>query len=81
MILSYYIIILLSMTTISVPLPADLLKALENFIRDEGGTNKAAVMRKALERYLEEQAVQAVLQAQKEPRLEGNLRDLAKKIR
>lgn len=79
----YDIIILLyhtRMTTISVPLPADLLSALEKFIRHSGGRNKADVMRRALEKYLEDQAVEAVLQAQREPTLHGNLDDLLKKI-
>lgn len=68
------------MTTISVPLPARLLQALETLIKQGGAPNKAEAMRKALERYLEDQAVEAVLKASREPRLKGNLRDLAKKI-
>ncbi len=69
------------MTTISVPLPADMLKALESLVRQGGASNKAEAMRKALQMYLEEQAVQDVLRASKEPSLKGNLRDLAKKIK
>lgn len=69
------------MTTVSVPLPADMLKALEDLIRQGVVSNKAEAMRKALKFYIEDQAVQAVLRAQREPRLRGNLRDLARKIR
>ncbi len=69
------------MTTISVPLTADLLGQLESFIRQGKASNKAEVMRRALQMYLEEEAVQDVLRARKEPSLHGNLRDLAKKIR
>ncbi len=69
------------MTTISVPLPADMLKALENLVRQGRASNKADAMRKALRLYLEEEAVQAVLRAKNEPRLKGNLRDLARKFK
>jgi len=37
-------------------------------------------MRKALERFAEEEAVEAVLQAEREPVLRGDLRELVKKI-
>lgn len=67
------------MTTVSVPLPADLLEALELLI-ERTDSNKADIFRKALRMYLEEQAVEDVLRASKEPRLKGNLRDLAKKL-
>lgn len=80
MILSYDIFILLPMTTISVPLPADLLSALEQYLIHHGPGKKADVMRRALKYYLEQQAVEDVLRASKEPRLKGNLRDLLKKI-
>ena len=68
------------MTTISVPLSADLLKALETLIREGKASNKADAIRKALQMYLEEQAVQDVLRARKEPSLRGNLHDLARKL-
>ncbi len=69
------------MSTISVPLPAKLLAALESLIQGGGGRNKAEVMRRALEKYLEDRAVEAVLQAEREPTLYGNLRDLVKRIK
>ena len=68
------------MTTISVPLTAELLHALESYLRQHRGRKKAEVMREALNKYLEDQAVEAVLQASREPTLHGNLKDLLKKI-
>lgn len=69
------------MTTVSVPLPADMLQALERLIRQGVVPNKAGAIRKALQMFIEDQAVQAVLHAKREPRLRGNLRELARKIR
>ena len=68
------------MTTISVPLTADLLRQLEELVRQKRAPNKAAAMRAALEKYLEDQAVEAVLQAEREPTLHGDLDTLLKKI-
>lgn len=79
MILSYYIIIS-SMTTISVPLPAELLRLLDWLVNEGIASNRADAMRRALKMYAEEQAVQAVLQASKEPRLEGDIDELARKL-
>jgi len=69
------------MTTISVPLSAELLEHLEELVRQKKAPNKAAAMRTALEKYLEDQAVEDILRAMKEPRLEGDLDDLAKRLR
>ncbi len=69
------------MTTISVPLTAELLQALESFLRNNHGRKKAEVLRTALEKYLEAQAVEAVLQANREPTLSGDLDDLLKKMK
>ena len=68
------------MTTISVPLSADLLKALESLVKRGIAPNKADAIRKALQLYVEQLAVEDVLLASKEPRLSGNLHDLAKKL-
>ena len=68
------------MTTLSVPLPADLLEALEALVKTGKVQNKAAAMRDALKLYLENQAVEAVLKAQTEPTLRGNLDVLAKAL-
>jgi hypothetical protein len=43
-------------------------------------SNESSFARQAIDRYLEELAVQAVLQAQKEPSLGGNLDQLAKTL-
>lgn len=72
------------MTTISVPISADL----ENFINDMIGQglaeNKAQVIRKAIVRLAEDEAVSAVLRAEQEisegKGLRGDLRKLAKKL-
>ncbi len=68
------------MSTISVPLNAKLEISLNNLVK-AGLGNKAEVMRKALERLSEEEAVGAVLRAEREPTLRGDLKDLMKKIK
>jgi len=67
------------MSTISVPLPTHL----EEFIKETAekrGSNKAEVVRAAITFFAEEEAVQAVLRAEREPTLRGDLKELAKKI-
>ncbi|PIZ73611.1 hypothetical protein COY07_01785 [Candidatus Peregrinibacteria bacterium CG_4_10_14_0_2_um_filter_43_11] len=68
------------MSTISVPLTADLMSALDNLVADGVGANKADVMRKALRQYAEDRAVEAILRAEKEPNLSGDLDELAAKL-
>lgn len=68
------------MSTVSVPLSGDLLKLIDQLIKSGVATNKADALRKALTWFAEDQAVQAVLRAQKEPDLEGDLDDLARKL-
>ena len=69
------------MSTISVPLNSKLELSLDHLVRSGVAGNRAAVMRKALERLTEEEAVQAVLRAKDEPILRGDLRDLMKKFK
>jgi len=69
------------MSTISVPLTSELEESLNNLVKSGFANNKAEVMRKALRRLSEEEAVFAVLRAEKEESLRGNLRDLMKKIK
>lgn len=69
------------MTTISVPLPEDLLRALESLVRQGIASNKAEAMRLALKKYIEDQEVEAILRARREPRLEGDLDLLAAALR
>jgi len=56
------------MTTLSVPIPAELEDFIDNYIKSGKGANKAHVVRYALQRLSEEEAVQAVLDAQQEIR-------------
>ncbi len=69
------------MTTVSVPLSEEMLKAIENLIRDGIASNKADAIRRAIKMYLEDQAVERILRAKREPTLEGDLHDLAKRLR
>ncbi|HUC88823.1 MAG TPA: hypothetical protein VMR49_02200 [Candidatus Paceibacterota bacterium] len=73
------------MTTISVPLPYQLEKELNNLVKSGYGSNKADVVRRAITRLAEEEAVNAILIAQKEislgKGLSGDLRELAKKFK
>jgi Arc/MetJ-type ribon-helix-helix transcriptional regulator len=72
------------MSTISVPLTPELEKEMNALIKKGYGSNKADVMRKALEFLAEEEAVQDVLRAEKElsdgKLLRGDLKKLAKKF-
>ena len=68
------------MTTLSVPLPAHLEELVKKLAKQRG-SNKAEVVRHALELLAEEEAVMAVLKAEQEPILRGNLKDLVKKIK
>ena len=69
------------MSTISVPLTPDLEKFIDQMVNRGEAANKADVVRKALRRMSEEEAVNAILAAQKEPNLKGDLRSLAKRLR
>jgi len=69
---------------LSVPLTPELEKNI-NWLVDRGiAKNKADAARKAIEFFVEEQAVRDVLQAEKELKdgkvLRGNLDELAKKL-
>ena len=69
------------MSTISVPLNSKLEISLDFLVKSGVANNRAEVMRKALTRLSEEEAIQAVLCAEQEPTLRGDLRDLMKKIK
>ncbi len=73
------------MTTISVPLPSNLEEFVKNQVKQGRAANKAEVVRRALTMLEEEEAVQAVLQAQREIEsgkgLKGDLKKLAKKFK
>lgn len=72
------------MSTLSVPLTRDLEQFIEEMVRDGVASNKAAVVRKALKKYAEDQAIESVLRAEREMKegkvLTGDLQDLLKKI-
>jgi putative addiction module CopG family antidote len=69
------------MATLSVPLTQNLEAFIEEEVRLGRAESKAAVVRKALRLLAEEEAVLAVLKAEQEPTLSGDLDALAKKIR
>lgn len=69
------------MSTISVPISPKLEESINNLIESGYGSNKADVVRRAIIRLAEEEAVQAVLRAKEEPTLRGDLRELAEKLK
>ncbi len=81
MMMSYLIIIL--MTTLSIPIPQALELFIERMVKRGVGSTKAEVVRQALFRYAEDEAVEAVLRSEQDARegriLYGNIRDILKK--
>ena len=69
------------MTTISVPLTDDQYHRLMELLAQGVGANKADVLRKALDKLADDQAVESVLRASKEPSLDGDLDELIKKFK
>lgn len=73
------------MSTLSVPLTPEMEKFIKDQVKSGRDANKAAVVRRALVVMSEEEAVQAVLQAEREiaegKGLVGDLRTLAKKFK
>ena len=72
------------MTTLSVPLPAHLEEIVNSFVKSGFASNKAEVMRKALTRLAEEEAIKDVLEAEQEVKegkiFRGDIRDILKAI-
>ncbi len=68
------------MTTISVPLNDEQFHRLMHLVEQGVGANKADVLRKALDKLAEDEAVEAVLRAEREPTLHGDLDELVKKL-
>lgn len=70
------------MSTLSVPLSAELEEMLLDMVKNGVAANKAAVARKAIEKLAEEEAINAVLQSEKEiaegKLLHGDLDELMK---
>ena len=73
------------MPTISVPLPPNMVEYIENEVRIGNFANKAQLIRKALDKFREDEAVNAVLRSEQEARegkiFKGDLDELAKKLR
>lgn len=67
------------MTTLSIPLPPEMAKSVEEEAKNSG-LAKADVVRAAIKLYLERQAVQKILHAMEEPSLSGDLDELAAKL-
>ncbi len=68
------------MSTLSVPLSPELEKFIDNQVKSGNAANKADVVRRALTRFSEDEAVRVVLEASQEPTLRGDLRELVKQI-
>ena len=69
------------MSTISVPISSEQEEFIETYIKEGKADNKAQVVRRALTRLSEEEAIEAVLRAEKEPILRGDLRMLMRKLK
>lgn len=73
------------MSTLSVPLPANLEEFIARMVKRGRASTKAEVVRQALAFYAEEEALRAVLYAEQEfkdgKEVRGNLRNILKKAR
>ena len=69
------------MSTLSVPVSARMLKHIEDLIKDGVASNKADLVRKAMDKYIEDQVVEGILKAMKEPRLSGDIDELAARFK
>jgi len=65
---------------LSVPLTPALEETIERLVKDGIAANKADLARKAIEYFAEQQAIEDVLRAEREPTLRGDLDELAKKF-
>ncbi len=69
------------MTTLSVPISGDLEKFIDDMVKSGRGANKADVVRRAIREYQENEIVERILQAEREPSLRGDLKVLMKKFK
>ena len=69
------------MSTISIPLDKKAMRDLEHLEANNPEMSRSAIVRKAIRRMSEEEAVQTVLDAMKEPNLYGDINDLLKKVK
>lgn len=68
------------MPTLSIPVTEKMSEGINDLVEQGIASNKAELVRKAIDKYLEDQAVEEIMRALKEPNLEGDLDELAKKI-
>lgn len=68
------------MSTLSVPLTPRLEEFINAQVKSGRAANKADVVRRALQAMSEDEAVEAVLRAEREPTLRGDIRVLMRKI-
>jgi len=68
------------MSTLSVPLSDELIRAIDRLVEAGIVSNKAELARRAIQLYVEDLAVSAVLTSENEPTLYGDLTELAKKL-
>jgi len=73
------------MSTISVPIPADMEESLNNLIKNGRGSNKAELIRRAITDFIDNEALTEYLIAKQEiadgKGLTGDLRELMKIIK
>ena len=73
------------MSTISVPLPPNLIEFIEREVKMGNYSNKAALVRKAIAKLQEDALVEAVLQSKREVAegkvFYGDLKEIAKKFK
>lgn len=71
------------MATLSVPLPTHVEEAIGQLVKRGYGSTKAAIARRAITQFLEDEAVLAVIQAEEEIKsgkiVRGDLRQILKK--
>ncbi len=72
------------MTNISIPLSAKLLEAVEKRVNDGDEESKSSLVRKAIQKYLDDKVFEEILLAQQEikdgNRIRGDIRNIAKKF-
>lgn len=68
------------MEILSIKLTPSLSKIIDDLMVDGVGTSKADVVRKAIKHFVEDLAVEEILQAEKEPALYGDLDELIKQV-
>ena len=69
------------MTTLSVPISSELEIFINKMVKEGRAANKADVVRKAIRRLSEDEIVEKILRAQREPTIRGDLRTLMKKFK